>query len=150
MAIGDDYRIDTSREEAGASLILGGEQRHFEVFIEAMGQRPLGAAAFPFPSLRQQGIVRDAAPGVGKSEARGIAIDDAIRRVLLQLDGTCKTCPSSRETLDSRIRDAIERAAPEVTGIEVQSDVHEVCELCGVVVPSAHRHVVDLSSRAVR
>lgn len=81
MAIGDDYRIDTSGEEAGASLILGGEQRHFEVFIEAMGQRPLGAAAFPFPSLRQQGIVRDAAPGAGKSEARGIAIDDAFHPI---------------------------------------------------------------------
>jgi Fe-S cluster biogenesis protein NfuA len=45
---------------------------------------------------------------------RGIDEDG---RVLLQLDGTCKTCPSSRDTLDSRIRIAIEQAAPEVTGI---------------------------------
>ena len=80
-AIGDDYRIDTSGDEAGASLILGGKQRHFEVFIEAMGQRPLGAAAFPFPSLRRQGIVRDAALGAGKAEARGIAIDDAFHPI---------------------------------------------------------------------
>jgi Fe-S cluster biogenesis protein NfuA len=73
-------------------------------------------------------------------------------RVRLQLDGTCKTCPSSRDTLDSRIRSAIERAAPEVTGIQVTSphDEHEICELCGVAVAPAHRHVVDLSSRAVR
>ena len=78
-------------------------------------------------------------------------IDDE-GRVRLQLDGTCKTCPSSRDTLDSRIRTAIERAAPEVTGIQVTSsaDEHEICELCGVAVAPAHRHVVDLSSRAVR
>jgi uncharacterized NAD(P)/FAD-binding protein YdhS len=76
-AIGDDYRIDTSGDDAGATLVLGGKRRHFPVFIEAMGQRPLGASAFPFPSLRQQGIVCDAAPGAGKGKMRGIAIDEA-------------------------------------------------------------------------
>jgi uncharacterized NAD(P)/FAD-binding protein YdhS len=81
MAIGDDYRIDTSGDEAGATLVVGGERKHFPVFIEAMGQRPLGAAAFPFPSLRRQGIVRDAAPGAGKTEARGIAIDELFQPV---------------------------------------------------------------------
>ncbi|MGL3822840.1 FAD/NAD(P)-binding protein [Sphingopyxis sp. R3-92] len=75
-AIGDDYRIDTSGDEAGATLVLGGERRHFPIFIEAMGQRPLGAAAFPFPSLRRQGIVRDAALEAGKRDMRGIAIDE--------------------------------------------------------------------------
>jgi Fe-S cluster biogenesis protein NfuA len=85
----------------------------------------------------------------GSVTFRGI---DEQGRVHLQLDGTCKSCPSSRDTLDSRIRLAIERAAPEVTGIEVASvaDAHEVCELCGVAVAPKHRHVVDLSSRAVR
>ncbi|WP_083733945.1 FAD/NAD(P)-binding protein [Sphingopyxis sp. KK2] len=75
-AIGDDYRIDTSGDEAGATLVLGGERRYFPIFIEAMGQRPLGAAAFPFPSLRRQGIVRDAALEAGKGDMRGIAIDE--------------------------------------------------------------------------
>jgi uncharacterized NAD(P)/FAD-binding protein YdhS len=75
-AIGDDYRIDTSGEDAGATLVHGGERQHFPIFIEAMGQRPLGAAAFPFPSLRRQGIVRDAAPEAGKGDLRGIAIDE--------------------------------------------------------------------------
>jgi hypothetical protein len=37
-----------------------------------------------------------------------------------------------------------------VTGIALNSDEHEVCELCGVAVATTHRHVVDLSSRAVR
>lgn len=75
-AIGDDYRIDTSGDEAGATLVRGGERRHFPIFIEAMGQRPLGAAAFPFPSLRRQGIVRDAESEAGKGDKRGIAIDE--------------------------------------------------------------------------
>jgi uncharacterized NAD(P)/FAD-binding protein YdhS len=75
-AIGDDYRIDTNGGEPGATLVLGGERRHFPIFIEAMGQRPLGAAAFPFPSLRRQGIVRDAEAEAGKGDKRGIAIDE--------------------------------------------------------------------------
>ena len=86
----------------------------------------------------------------GSVTFRGI---DEQGRVLLQLDGTCKTCPSSRDTLDSRIRSAIERAAPEVTGVQVASvapEEHEICELCGVAVAPTHRHVVDLSSRSVR
>ena len=53
-----------------------GERHAFPAFIEATGQRPLQAKAFPFPSLLSQGIVRDAQPGAPPSASRGIAIDD--------------------------------------------------------------------------
>lgn len=76
MAIGDDYRIDSHRPEGGAVVIVDGERHDFPAFIEATGQRPLAAKAFPFPSLLQQGIVRDAQPGVPPGASRGIAIDD--------------------------------------------------------------------------
>jgi uncharacterized NAD(P)/FAD-binding protein YdhS len=76
IAIGDDYRIDNHRAEGGAVLHLGDEQRPFEVFIEATGQRPLGVKSFPFPSLLAQGIVRDAAAPDARGGSRGIVIDD--------------------------------------------------------------------------
>ena len=49
-------------------------------FIEATGQRPLGAKDFPFPSLRAQGIVRDAPTAQG-TPPRGIVIDDQFHPV---------------------------------------------------------------------
>lgn len=81
LAIGDDYRIDSHRPEGGAVVHAMGEKHEFAAFIEAMGQRPLAAKAFPFPSLLQQGIVRDAQPGARAETSRGIAIDDQFHPV---------------------------------------------------------------------
>ncbi|WP_422060818.1 FAD/NAD(P)-binding protein [Sphingopyxis sp.] len=81
LAIGDDYRIDSHRPEGGALVMAQGERHAFPVFIEATGQRPLQAKSFPFPSLLQQGIVRDAAPGAAPGISRGIAIDDLFHPV---------------------------------------------------------------------
>lgn len=67
-ALGEDYRIDTHGKDPGAVVTLGGERRHFPAFIDATGQRPLDAQAFPFPTLLQQQVVRDAA----KEDAAGI------------------------------------------------------------------------------
>lgn len=75
LALGDDYRIDTHRPEGGVMLRRGAEERHFPVFIEATGQRPLSAIQFPFLSLLEQGIVRDEDP-TGAGVTRGIVIDD--------------------------------------------------------------------------
>ncbi len=81
VAIGDDYRIDSHRPEGGASVSANGERYDFHVFIEATGQRPLQAKAFPFPSLLEQGIVRDAQPDAPPAASRGIAIDDRFHPV---------------------------------------------------------------------
>ncbi|HUD92579.1 FAD/NAD(P)-binding protein [Sphingobium sp.] len=80
-AVGEDYRIDSHKPQAGAVLDVGAETIHFPVFIEATGQRALAAKDFPFPSLREQGIVRDV-PQTGKSgPRRGIVIDDEFHPV---------------------------------------------------------------------
>jgi uncharacterized NAD(P)/FAD-binding protein YdhS len=76
MAIGDKYRIDTYRPEGGVELQWDGQNRSFAVFIEAMGQKPLPAKEFPFPSLLRQGIIHDVAASSGGRASRGIAIDD--------------------------------------------------------------------------
>lgn len=81
LALGDDYRLDTHRPEGGVLLSLGGEQRHFPVFIEATGQKPLGAIQFPFLSLLEQGIVRDQTSGDAVETSRGIVIDDVFHPI---------------------------------------------------------------------
>lgn len=81
LALGDDYRLDTHRPEGGVLLSLGGEQRHFPVFIEATGQKPLGAIQFPFLSLLEQGIVRDQTSGDAAETSRGIVIDDVFHPI---------------------------------------------------------------------
>lgn len=40
--------------------------------------------------------------------------------VQLRLEGTCNGCPSSSATLQSAVEDAIQRAAPDVEGIEAE------------------------------
>ncbi|KTE20058.1 FAD-dependent oxidoreductase [Sphingopyxis sp. H050] len=75
-AIGDDYRIDGHRPQGGAVVIADGARHEYDAFIEATGQRPLAAKAFPFPSLLRQGIIRDAQPDAPPSALRGIAVDD--------------------------------------------------------------------------
>ncbi|WP_422060728.1 FAD/NAD(P)-binding protein [Sphingopyxis sp.] len=81
LAIGDDYRIDSHRPEGGAVVTAMSKRHAFPIFIEATGQRPLQAKSFPFPSLLQQGIVRDAQPGAPAGASRGIAIDDQFHPV---------------------------------------------------------------------
>ena len=81
LALGDDYRLDTHRPEGGVLLSLDGEQLHFPVFIEATGQKPLGAIQFPFLSLLEQGIVRDQTSGDAAETSRGIVIDDVFHPI---------------------------------------------------------------------
>jgi uncharacterized NAD(P)/FAD-binding protein YdhS len=76
VAVGPDYKIDSHRPEGGATVHIGKKQLQFPVFIEATGQRVLGAKDFPFPSLRKQGIVRDEDIARVGGPARGIVIDD--------------------------------------------------------------------------
>lgn len=79
LAVGDDARLDTHSDASGATMSFDGQQHHFPAFIDATGQRPLEAAAFPFQTLLDQGVVQDAGEiGAGY---RGIVIDDDFRPV---------------------------------------------------------------------
>ncbi|WP_245161288.1 FAD/NAD(P)-binding protein [Brevundimonas sp. MF30-B] len=81
LALGDDHMVDTRRPEGGARLTRRGISRSFPVFIEGTGQRILGAIQFPFLSLIEQGVVRDAGAAQDAESdkvegARGVEIDD--------------------------------------------------------------------------
>lgn len=83
LALGDDYRLETDRAQGGAMLSLGEERIHFPVFVEALGQSPLQAEAFPFPSLLAQGLITDAS-SIASTDgdppanlaSRGVAVDE--------------------------------------------------------------------------
>jgi Fe-S cluster biogenesis protein NfuA len=101
----------------------------------ALEADPLVAGILSLHGLRSEPIeirvekaLDEVRPYLG-SHAGGVTFlgIDAEGRVHLGLQGTCKTCPSSRDTLDSRIRLAIERAAPEVTGIQVEEIAATAC-----------------------
>lgn len=81
LALGDDYRIDTHRPGGGVLLCKGADRRQFPVFIEATGQRPLGAIQFPFLTLLEQGIVRDEISADAPDVSRGIVIDDVFHPI---------------------------------------------------------------------
>lgn len=49
-----------------------------------------------------------------------LGVDDEV--VHLRLLGSCDGCPSSSVTLELAVKDAIDAAAPEITGIEVETD----------------------------
>ena len=50
-----------------------------------------------------------------------LAIDDGVAR--LRLEGHCKGCPASAATLELAIKEAIEEAAPDLAGLEVEGVV---------------------------
>ncbi len=80
VALAEGARIDTHGAEAGAIVLQDGDRKHFPAFIEATGQRPLAIDTFPFPTLREQGVVCDAAEG-DEDGPKGVAIDDAYHPV---------------------------------------------------------------------
>jgi Fe-S cluster biogenesis protein NfuA/nitrite reductase/ring-hydroxylating ferredoxin subunit len=57
--------------------------------------------------------------------------------VRLRLEGSCHGCPSSTVTMKLAIESAIEEAAPEVTGIEVEGAMAEIPEIAEPVPPAA-------------
>jgi uncharacterized NAD(P)/FAD-binding protein YdhS len=79
-ALGKKHHVDTHGKEPGATVTIDGERRHFPVFIDATGQRPLGVNAFPFQTLLDQGVVRDEAHG-DPDGPKGIAVDEQFHPV---------------------------------------------------------------------
>src|SRR5207253_8549829 len=69
--------------------------------------------------------------------------------VRLQMLGSCDGCPSSAVTLDLAVREALEAAAPEVTGIEVEEApaVHPPTSGLIPVEARSEEHTSELQSR---
>ncbi len=80
VALGTRHHVDTHGIEPGAMVTIDGDRRHFPVFIDATGQRPLAIDAFPFQTLLDQGVVRDEAHG-SPDGPKGVAVDEQFHPV---------------------------------------------------------------------
>lgn len=114
-ALGDDHDVDVCPAAGGAVVRVGAERQHYPVFIEATGQKPLPAIQFPFLSLLEQGVVRDA-DGVAGISQPGIAIDEYYRPICRPLPAAQLYCPSLPYIMGRR---------PFVQGITSSKDMGE-------------------------
>ena len=85
MRLGSDYELDRAHGPSGATVRTSEGARHFDAFIDAVGQAPLSAPDIPFPTLVAQGAVRKARAPAGRwgeerpVEGEGIDLDPAFR-----------------------------------------------------------------------
>lgn len=70
----------------------------------------------------------------GDVELLGIS-EDGIAR--LRLQGSCKSCSASSATLELAVRQALEEAAPDLRGMEVEGIAEPEPEVSGVALPMA-------------
>jgi Fe-S cluster biogenesis protein NfuA/nitrite reductase/ring-hydroxylating ferredoxin subunit len=62
-----------------------------------------------------------------------LGVEDGIAR--LRLEGSCKTCSASSATLELAVRQALEEAAPDLEGMDVEGAVEEEDGISGVPLP---------------
>jgi len=62
-----------------------------------------------------------------------LGIEDGIAR--LRLEGSCKSCRASSSTLELAVRQALEEAAPDLLGMDVEGVVEEEPQLSGAPLP---------------
>lgn len=93
IALGDESEIDNASASRGAIVSFEERRLEFDVFIDATGQHALSAQDIPFPTLREQGVIRKATTresGVmpdGQDEfveTGGVELDDKFRPVFEQ------------------------------------------------------------------
>ncbi|MFC3169108.1 FAD/NAD(P)-binding protein [Paracoccus fontiphilus] len=80
LPLGEDYTL--TRQDAGTTIEVDGQAHVFDVFIDARGQKPLGAEDLPFPTLREALLrsghdIPDVAEDyslIGPPEFRGVSI----------------------------------------------------------------------------
>jgi Fe-S cluster biogenesis protein NfuA/nitrite reductase/ring-hydroxylating ferredoxin subunit len=62
-----------------------------------------------------------------------LGIEDGIAK--LRLEGSCKSCRASSSTLELAVRQALEEAAPDLDGMDVEGVVEEEPEVSGIPLP---------------
>lgn len=89
-ALGNDSDIDNASVERGAIVTAQGESYVFDAFIDATGQHTLSARDIPFPTLKQQGVMRKATTSAVSSlldsegkrvRTGGVDLDDKFRPI---------------------------------------------------------------------
>jgi Fe-S cluster biogenesis protein NfuA/nitrite reductase/ring-hydroxylating ferredoxin subunit len=75
-----------------------------------------------------------------------LGIEDGIAK--LRLEGSCKSCRASSSTLELAVRQALEEAAPDLLGMDVEGVLEEEEEVTGVALPMVNGapawHTLDI------
>ena len=76
-----------------------------------------------------------------------LGIEDGIAK--LRLEGSCKSCRASSSTLELAVRQALEEAAPDLLGMDVEGVMEEEEEVTGIALPMANGapswHTLDIA-----
>jgi len=76
-----------------------------------------------------------------------LGIEDGIAK--LRLEGSCKSCRASSSTLELAVRQALEEAAPDLLGMDVDGVMEEEEEVTGIALPMANGapswHTLDIA-----
>jgi Fe-S cluster biogenesis protein NfuA/nitrite reductase/ring-hydroxylating ferredoxin subunit len=76
-----------------------------------------------------------------------LGIEDGIAK--LRLEGSCKSCRASSSTLELAVRQALEEAAPDLLGMDVEGVLEEEEEVTGIALPMANGapswHTLDIA-----
>ena len=74
-----------------------------------------------------------------------LGVEDGVVR--LRLAGSCDGCPASASTLELAIKEALEKAAPDLAGLEVEGLVEEMPPPSGIELPVIQNGNGDLAPR---
>jgi Fe-S cluster biogenesis protein NfuA/nitrite reductase/ring-hydroxylating ferredoxin subunit len=74
-----------------------------------------------------------------------LGVEDGVVR--LRLAGSCDGCPASASTLELAIKEALEKAAPDLAGLEVEGLVEEMPPTSGIDLPVIQNGSGDLGPR---
>jgi Fe-S cluster biogenesis protein NfuA/nitrite reductase/ring-hydroxylating ferredoxin subunit len=70
--------------------------------------------------------------------------------VKLRLEGSCKSCRASSSTLELAVRQALQEAAPDLLGMDVEGVVEEEADVTGIALPVLNGapawHVLDIQA----
>jgi Fe-S cluster biogenesis protein NfuA/nitrite reductase/ring-hydroxylating ferredoxin subunit len=76
-----------------------------------------------------------------------LGIEDGIAK--LRLEGSCKSCRASSSTLELAVQQALEEAAPDLLGMDVEGVMEEEEEVTGIALPMANGapswHTLDIA-----
>jgi Fe-S cluster biogenesis protein NfuA/nitrite reductase/ring-hydroxylating ferredoxin subunit len=110
------------REEMAGDELVSGLLMIHDLYPVPIEERVMEALDTVRPYMESHG---------GNVELLGI--EDGIAR--LRLEGSCKSCRASSSTLELAVRQALEQAAPDLLGMDVEGVVDEEPQLSGMPLP---------------
>jgi Fe-S cluster biogenesis protein NfuA/nitrite reductase/ring-hydroxylating ferredoxin subunit len=128
-----------TREEMAKDSLVAGLLMIHDLFPVPIEERVAQALDTVRPYMESHG---------GNVELLGI--EDGVAK--LRLEGSCKSCRASSSTLELAVRQALEEAAPDLLGMDVEGVLEEEDEITGVALPMANGapawHSLDIAAPA--